>query len=258
MKVRLFEFENFKWFPSVLRNGMTDYLRFIFTVFNLYEPVIFLLNDSIVKTNFLQIIDLCSGSGGAIEQIQQNLKKQFNCEIQILLTDKFPNISAYEFLFKKTNGTITYSPEIIDATDVPHNMKGLRTIFSGFHHFDTITAKKVLQNTVDSKQNICIFDGGDKNLLIILIIIFLQPIGFLLFTPFIKPFRFSRIFFTYIIPLIPLCTIWDGIVSISRLYKPSELLQMAESIETKNYLWKSGKIKNKFGMRITYLTGYQT
>jgi hypothetical protein len=62
--------------------------------------------------------------------------------------------------------------------------------------------------------------------------------------------------FTYLIPVIPFCTIWDGIVSIIRLYKPAELLVIASSVDNDSYLWKAGKMKSKFGMHVTYLVGY--
>jgi hypothetical protein len=100
-----------------------------------------------------------------------------------------------------------------------------------------------------------LFDGGDKNIFTILGIILFHPIAFLLCTPFFKPFKFSRIFFTYILPLIPITTVWDGCVSILRLYKPDELLSLAKEIDD-NYIWKSGKVKNKFGMNVAYLIGY--
>jgi hypothetical protein len=108
---------------------------------------------------------------------------------------------------------------------------------------------------VNAKSGIGIFDGGDKNIFTVLGIILLHPIAFFLFTPFFKPFRFSRIFFTYLIPIIPLCTIWDGVVSIIRLHNPGQLIEMAEEVDRVNYSWKAGTVKNKFGMRIAYLIG---
>jgi len=83
-----------------------------------------------------------------------------------------------------------------------------------------------------------------------------HPLAFLIFTPFFKPFRFSRFFFTYLIPLIPLYTIWDGCVSVLRFYRPEELARMATETEPDNYVWSSGKVKNKFGIHATYLIGY--
>jgi len=59
-----------------------------------------------------------------------------------------------------------------------------------------------------------------------------------------------------LIPIIPICHIWDGIVSIIRLYKPYELLKIATEVDNETYCWSAGKMKNKFGMHVAYLIGY--
>ena len=258
MKIRkcIFEFEDLSWFPNVIRESMTDYLRYLIARVNFYQPVIPLIAEGLNQTSSSRIIDLCSGGGGAIEQIQNNLLKQSNLDIKIILTDKYPNCSAFELLSANTDGRILFSDASVDAADVPICLKGFRTIFSGFHHFDGLTAKAVLQNAVDAKSGIGIFDGGDKNILAVLFILIIHPIVFFCFTPFFQPFRFSRLLFTYIIPVIPLCTIWDGIVSIIRLYKPDDLLAIAREVDNGTYLWKAGKMKSKYGMHMTYLIGY--
>jgi hypothetical protein len=258
MKLRnyIFEFEDLSGFPNSIRESMTDYLRYLITRVNFYKPVIPLIAEGVNQTSSSRIIDLCSGGGGAIEQIQCNLLQQSNLEIKIILTDKYPNRSAFEYLSAKTNGRISFSHESVNAADVPESLNGFRTIFSGFHHFDPAFAKAVIQNAVDAKSGIGIFDGGDKNIMAILFILFIHPIVFLFFTPFFKPFRFSRLLFTYLIPVIPFCTIWDGIVSIIRLYKPDELLAIAYSVDNDTYIWQAGKMKCRFGMHVTYLVGY--
>ncbi|MGZ3921255.1 MAG: class I SAM-dependent methyltransferase [Bacteroidia bacterium] len=255
MKLRLFEFEDLPWFPTTIRQGMTDYLRFVFNTANLYEPVTGILVDSLEKSSSAAVIDLCSGGGGTIEKIQQNIKQYYKKDIHFVLTDKFPNKPAFKLLHEKTNGRIFYSDQSIDATAVPGHIKGFRTIFSGFHHFDKQTALLVIKDAVNSNEGIAVFDGGDKNLKIILAIVLGHPLIFFFCTPFFKPFRLSRFLFTYLLPVIPLCTIWDGIVSITRLYKPSELTQLAKEAGP-CYHWNSGKVKNRFGMNITYLIGY--
>lgn len=256
MKINLFEFEDLNWFPDIFRKSMTDYLRYFLNAINFYQPVTPILKECMDKSNNTQIIDLCSGSGGPIQKIQENFESAFTQTIPITLTDKFPNLSAFQYLRLKSNSKINYVEFSVDAMHVPKNLVGLRTIFSGFHHFNREQAKAVIQNAVDSKQAIAIFDGGDKNLLTIIGIIIFHPIAFFLFTPFFRPFRISRIIFTYLIPIIPLCTIWDGVVSITRLYTPIELFKLAKEIQSENYKWKSGKVKNKFKMNITYLVGY--
>ncbi|KAF0202573.1 MAG: hypothetical protein FD170_1747 [Bacteroidetes bacterium] len=252
----LFEFEDLDWFPNTIRESMTDYLRFLITKVDFYRPVVPLLIEGMNITKTSQIIDLCSGGGGAIEQIKNELHAQSEKEIKIILTDKYPNISAYQYLSAKTNGSISFIDASVDAADVPSNLKGFRTIFSGFHHFDKSTAKSVIKNAVDANSGIGIFDGGDKNILAILAIILFHPILFFFFTPFFRPFRFSRLFFTYLIPVIPFCTVWDGIVSIIRLYRPEELLQIANEVNPGNYSWKAGKIKSRYGLKVTFLIGH--
>jgi len=252
----LFEFEDLNWFPDTIRESMTDCLRFIITTIDIYQPVIPLLKEGLHKTNTNQIIDLCSGGGGAIEQLRNKLNQQSNSNVKIILTDKYPNKNAFELLSAKSKGNILFSDIPVDAANVPATLKGFRTIFSAFHHFNKAFAKSVIQNAVDTKSGIGIFDGGDKNIFVILGMILIHPIIFIVFTPFFKPFRFSRLLFTYLIPIIPFCQIWDGVVSILRLYKPDELLEMAKEVDHEKYFWKAGKMKNKFGIHVTYLIGY--
>jgi len=256
IKNHIFEFEDLAWFPHTIRESMTDYLRYLITGLNFYQPIIPLIIEGLTRTNSNQIVDLCSGGGGAIEQIQQNIEKQSDIDLKILLTDKFPNKNAFVFLSDKTKGSISFSDTSVDASQVPSNLKGFRTIFSGFHHFDNRTAISVLKNAVDAKCGIGIFDGGNKNLLAVLCVLVFHPIFFLMFTPLFKPFKFSRILFTYLIPIIPLCTIWDGVVSIIRLYNPGELLKMAHEVDHEKYHWEAGKKRSTFGLMITYLVGY--
>lgn len=256
MKFRLFEFEDKAWLPQTVRNGMTDYLRFILNSGNFYEPVSPLIMQLIHHTGSKQGIDLCSGGGGTVEQIQKNIREKYQMQIPFILTDKFPNINAYQFIEKKTNGKITYFSLPVNAAKVDSSLKGIRTIFSAFHHFDEQAAKQVINNAVLAKEGIGIFDGGNKSIFFILAIVLLHPVAFFLFTPFLRPFKWSRILFTYLIPVIPLCTIWDGIVSVTRLYTPQQLLSIAASVNSTDYCWQVGKEKNKFGMSITFLLGY--
>ena len=258
MKLRGFEFEDQPWFPEIIRDSMTDYLRFLFHAFELYQPVLPLLKEALAKTNTNQILDLCSGSGGAMEGIYENMNRTFNADIHIILSDLFPSLLIYKHLYIKTEGGISFISTKVDATNVPSDAKGFRTIFSGFHHFDQEKAKEVLKNAVDSRKGIGIFDGGNKSGWMVLLIIVFHPILLVLCTPFFRPFRISRLIFTYLIPVIIFCTVWDGIISILRLYKPDELLRMAHEVENGNYKWISGKVRNKFGMSIAYLIGYPT
>ena len=85
----------------------------------------------------------------------------------------------------------------------------------------------------------------------------ITPLLVLLLTPKIKPFKWSRLFFTYLLPVIPLVIGFDGIVSVLRTYTAEELLEMTTKITSENYLWESGiKQDEKSPIPIVYLIGY--
>ncbi len=254
MRFHLFEFEDYEWFPHVIREGITDYLRFVTEKFKVYKPTAKIIADVIKETGIDRIYDLCAGGGGGVESISKELHSITGNHIEIILTDKYPNLDAFKYITDNSEGNITYLNESIDAADVPDKLNGIRTMYSSFHHFDPPAAKKILLNAARNNLPILIFEAGERSLLGILGVIITTITICAFTTPFMKPFKWSRIFLTYIIPLVPLTLLWDGIISMLRIYKPEEMLQLTEEINVKNYKWEAGKIKYGPG-KIIYMTG---
>ena len=61
-------------------------------------------------------------------------------------------------------------------------------------------------------------------------------------TPFIRPLRASRLFLTYVLPVVPLCTWWDGVVSCLRAYSPEELARLVAALPDNDYVWDIGRL----------------
>jgi hypothetical protein len=255
VRVPVFEFEDFKWFPDALRRGMMDYLRYFFNITNYYNPAVQIIEDCLHHIGVNTIIDLCSGGGGPITQLQQQLFEVYGRKTDVALTDLYPNRDSCAMHRRETNGNMQCVDEPVDATNVPLHLKGLRTMFSSIHHFEFDKLDEVLKDAVKKKQGIAIFDIGDKNLLVILGILIFHPILIFLLTPFFRPFRVSSIIFTYFIPLISFCTVWDGVMSILRLYTPKDLQGIANTLPPNDFQWTSAKARNKLGLQITYLIG---
>ncbi|MDQ3100908.1 MAG: hypothetical protein M3R08_05950, partial [Bacteroidota bacterium] len=106
MRNLLFEFEDLSWFPSTIRQGMVDYLAFFLRKTGYYQPIVPLLARGLEQGDTTHIIDLCSGGGGPIPEIHQALK-QLDVPVTITLTDKFPNVPAWQRLHDLTGVTIT-------------------------------------------------------------------------------------------------------------------------------------------------------
>jgi len=254
MRLQLFEFEDQRWFPQVVREGMMDFLSHIITWLNFYGPITPFIKETLEETSEEQLLELCAGGGGGVLKLRENLLA-IKSQPKIILCDLYPNEKTYEALKLQTSGGIDFIRAPVDALNVPSELKGMRVIFSAFHHFKPELAKEILSDAVRKNVPIGVFDAGTKSIFSMAGIILLQPLIFFLATPFFKPFRWSRILFTYLIPVIPLCTVWDGCVSVLRFYNVNELKELSRQAGTNKYHWKAGQVKNGIGAKVNYLIG---
>ena len=247
-RIHLFEFEDQSWFPSFIRDYMTDFLQFLSNLAKIYKPVSGLLAEKILASGQHQIIDLASGGGGGLLWLNSELRQQIP-DLRITLTDYYPNIAAFKSTAAKADN-IDFERQPVDALHVPGHLTGFRTQFLSFHHFRPDEARAILQNAVDAKSPIGIFETQGRSVVSIVAML-LSPISVLLTTPFIRPFKIGRIVFTYLIPMVPLCIMWDGVASSLRTYSLKEMNELVTGLQNKDdYQWTIGKEKN-----VLYLIG---
>ncbi|MEJ7660329.1 MAG: class I SAM-dependent methyltransferase [Hymenobacter sp.] len=242
LRLRLFEFEDLPWFPAVVRAGMMDYLRFMITTLGTYRPIVPLLAEALRRTGQTRLLELGAGAGGGTETVLVALRAQGHPAATITLTDLYPQPAAWADINRRTAGAISAEPTPVNALAVPEHLPGLRVIFSAFHHFPPTAAVALLRDAVRAGTGIGVFEGRASTAGELLLAGTALPVAQLLLTPFFRPFRFSRLVFTYLVPIIPLSTIWDGAVSLLRMYSPDELLALASLADpTGCYHWQAGK-----------------
>jgi len=252
-RVHLFEFEDFQWFPSAIRNYLTDFLQFVSNRFDIYKNIAPMIEDVLDRTHTNTIIDLASGGGGGLLKLSEHLQKS-RPDLKIVLTDFYPNITAFERT-ASLSPVFTCYKDSVNAMNVPSGLIGLRTQFLSLHHFRADDAVKILQNAVDSNNPIALFEAQERDVKSIVSMIF-SPLSVILTTPFIRPFRIGRIIFTYLIPAVPLFVMWDGIVSALRTYSVKEMEELVSRVQgNERYEWKIGRQKSGPGM-VPYLIGY--
>ena len=251
---RFFEFHDQKWFPKGLRDGVTDGLQFILSLGGIYRPIVPLLNEAVEATGAERIVDLCSGGGGPWLWLYRLLRVSNGRTIEICLTDKYPNVAAFENARRKTDGQITFYPGFVEAASLPRELSGFRTIFTSFHHFTPDEAVAILQNAADEDQGIGVFEAAKRDPLRILLTMLMPLAGFLT-APFARPFRISRLFWTYVIPVIPFVLFFDGVISCLRAYSQKELSLLAAQVKAGNYVWQIGERSGGL-TPVTFLVGY--
>ena len=249
----LIELEDQSWFPATIRDLATDYLHFAQTATSLYKAMTPLIREALEATDTTRIVDLCSGGSGPLPALIEDLGSS-GMRVTATLTDLFPNLPAFERAAAASKGAIGYVRTPVDARAVPRELTGLRTLFNGFHHFRPDAAKAILADAARARQPIAIFEASRRSLTTIVPVLFM-PIFVWLSTPFMRPFKWTRLFFTYLVPLVPLTCLWDGVVSQLRAYTPDELQEMGRAAGTME--WRAGYKPFPHGPgRLTYLIGW--
>lgn len=206
----LFELEDKAWFPNQLRTMQTEYIGWLVSSFGVYRQLIPLLQKHL-PLNTHTIHDLCSGSGDPLIFVKQQLKNQ---TLQFFLSDLYPplKVGAEE---------VSYCTDSLNALEVEAKSGTCYTMFNALHHFNSAQRAQLIQNLGSSGFMFAeilqprISDG--------LKIAFVTTLGQLLLAPFVKPFRWRRMLFTYVVPINLITVFWDGMVSVIRAISHRQL-----------------------------------
>ncbi|MCJ1251586.1 hypothetical protein MMC30_008821 [Trapelia coarctata] len=247
-----------------------------------------LLDDNLPDASSFTYIDSCAGGGGPIPIMEATLNQKLRFKgqgpVKFILTDLFPAVAAWKAIAKQSDN-ISYIEEPVDATKALRlaepGKKECRIFNLCFHHFDDPAAKTVLRSAVESADafvyvldtpnlsfslplpankllgDCSIFEMTHRNLLAFL------NTTFIVLSPFLTTFLWFRysplhLFFTYLIPIVPLFFAVDGYVSCIRGRTPEELgnlLQSQSDLDLSGWKFKSGEkmVLPPFGKMYWYM-----
>jgi hypothetical protein len=247
-RLQLLEIHDQPWCPRSLRDALTDFLQFTINLGGTYDAVVPILRDAIARAGATQVVDLCSGAGGPWRRWAHDPRGHAP-GLPVVLTDKYPNRLAQ-------SGLLPFHPVAVDATAVPSDLKGFRTLFTSFHHFRPAEARAILADAVRQGQGIGVFEISRRAPREIAVIA-LTWLAVLVLVPFIRPLRWSRLAWTYLPPVLPLVGLFDGIVSCLRTYSPPELRELLRGLDTPDtYEWQIGETRSRWSpLVVTYLVG---
>jgi len=241
-RVQLFEFEDLPWFPQVVRECMTDFLSFLGQRGQgVYAGFAQRLARALQATGDDTLLDLCSGGGGPALTIARLLREQYSTPLRVVLTDLYPNLPRLEHARAEGRGSVEFHERPVDVTAVPETLPGFRLICNAFHHLQPNAARKCLADAVSQRRGIALVEMVDRSAAG-LFSVTLGTSTMLAVTPFIRPLRMSRLLLTYLLPVVPLCTWWDGMVSCLRAYSSDELTRLVASLPENDYVWDIGRL----------------
>ena len=253
-RLHLMEIEDQKWCPRAIRDALTDFLQFNLARMQPYAAMTPKLLEALQRNGSPHVLDLCSGGGGPWLWLHPTLMEK-GMTLSVCLTDKYPNIEAFERWSRQTQHAITFHPYPVDATRVPGELPGFRTMFTAFHHFRPAEASAILADAVRHRRSIGVFEATHRGVLFFLLML-TTPLHVMACMPFIRPFRWSRWLWTYLVPIVPLVIMFDGLVSCLRSYSVVELRTLTDGLKANDYHWDIGEVRNKWiPIPVTYLIG---
>lgn len=245
------ELEDYDWFPAPLRNALTDMLRISSTTFHVFDGAAPVIRDLLASSGAERIVDLCSGGGGPLLSLLDVLDRRHGVRTPVVLTDKFPNDDAFTRAEAARPGQIEGRRASTDATAVPEELTGLRTIFNALHHFPPALARSIFADAARKRQPIASFEIVERSPSGALMVLALPSVVYGL-TPFVKPRSLGRFAMTYVVPLVPATICWDGFASCLRAYSPRELEDLVDGLGDDEYRFRIER------RRVAWLPLYMT
>lgn len=272
----LFEIGDQSWCPGWMRTYIQSYLT---SVWNLHVPPFSktspagvaadLILDNLSDASSYTFVELCAGAGGPTSTIETILNTKLQAEgkrpAQFVLTDLYPCVEEWSAISKRQEN-VSFIAEPVDATSceriAPRDRRECRIFNLSFHHFDDPLAAKMLRKAMESADSfmwvlfpvkienhvlklttssICEMAQRNFTSLLNIPVMFLFP-----YWHTIARYRNSplHLFFTYVIPLLPFLTAFDGLVSTIRCRTGEEIQDLLhqKDLDLSGWTCKSGNI----------------
>lgn len=227
----LFELEDLPGFPAVLRRQQVEFIGWLVDRFGIYAPVVPLLSAAVARSGHARVTDLGSGSGGPIHYLA---RQDGLAQVEFLLTDRFP---------ARTDAAlprVAWHREPVDALAAELPGDGLLTLFNAFHHFTPEQQRQLVRS--HASRGVMIFEVLQPTAFAFLNILFTTTVGQLLLAPFVRPFRWERLLFTYLLPVNLITISWDGLVSVLRSSHASTLVERLQSAVPAGHTLEGGTV----------------
>ncbi len=238
---------------------MTLYIAALHRLADTASAIVPLVQRGLDSGDTRQIVDLCSGAGGPMVEVVRRLKlRPEYAEARLTLTDLYPNQHASEGIDQQRDGWLSYCQKSVDASNIPRELTGMRTMICSLHHMPPVLARSILMDAAHKKQPFLAFELSDNSPPIWMWWVAI-PVGFLLtlvLTFRVRPLTVFQLIFTYLIPVVPLFIAWDGAVSNARTYTQQDLQELLSQIDSSGYHWEIGTTTSRaLPGKMSYILG---
>lgn len=216
------ELEDYDWFPEQIRCYQAQFIGSITNWLNVYKPIVPEVKKLVTENSSDLIQDLCSGSGIPANYIRDRGKDL----PRIVCSDKFP-----QPFFNNPD----YLQVPVDVLQLSADTHTCYIMFNAFHHFTDAQKVSIVQKIRAAHTPFIFSEILQPDLLTIVRVILSSVVVQLFTAPFIRPFSWGRLFFTYIIPVNIITVLYDGIISVFKSRSFSTYRSMFERLSDDQY-----------------------
>ena len=237
----LFEFGDQSWLPRLLREIYMDCMKFAFSVGGHYAKMHEPFATWASRTGESEVLDLASGGGAPIGQMIRGAAQSNTTMPQVYLSDLHPNLRHYRDLqLQHGNDQLSYVSEPVDVLNIGRPQFRLCSVCTAFHHFRPKDAARVIATFGHERDGFFIMEPLQRDWKHLALMIISGPWIYMLTPFFHRPFRWSRLIFCTLLPIVPLMVFIDGCVSVMRIYRPEEIREMLPDKLRKNFTIEHG------------------
>lgn len=235
--------------PEVLRDGMTSFLSFFAIHSKIFHAAHSKIIDMLNQLNENRMVDICAGGGLCSLRMLQKLQNSMQRDdLTLTLTDLYPN-KLWPKIQTLGGSSMKIVNEPVDARESFARFQGLHLMFAALHHFSPEEIVELLEAAVDNQQPLACFDYFQRDMKMEILLVFCAPILLLCTSFLVYPFSWKRLFFTYIIPVLPVMLMIDTFISRQRSYLVSELEEIIAQVDAQGKMMiETGVLKFWYGI----------
>ncbi len=257
-KILTFEFNDWPKCPTFIRESILEVLGKAIRDAGVYDVLAPMFIQFCSDAKVTGILEFGAGSGESTVIFLDAICRSDHTPPRIYVSDLYPLTMVMQKNCEQHSGLLTPIRHSVDLRYPPETpTHDMRMVLSAFHHFDPDVARLFLADA--KRRGIAVFIAEP----------FIGSIK-AFFPLFIHGFpnlarngmlsskkRVLKLLFTFFVPLIPMCLLWDGLVSMIRMYDKRGFADLVASLpETETaYRWQYREVQVPLGGTAAVFSG---
>lgn len=246
---QLIELHDMDWWPDLIREAEVEVLNLANRYTGFARALLPAFSSALRETGARTVLDLCSGAGGPVTLLLEELARPGREQEgegervlpHVILTDLYPNVDPWRKLVERWPGLLRFVDRPVDATDIPADLEGdLVTVVNALHHFPPEMVEGMITEVVRRGSALFIAEAFPRDPL--------RATAYwpaLVLAAAVNPFvcdrrRMGKALATFVVPVVMVAGVWDWVVSVLRIHRPEDLVEMGRAIAP-HYDWSHGE-----------------